>query len=106
MNFRWFLSPTVRQTADMCKQVQKLLNAQRDILEPAAVDALEVVVSETRQAIKNGASDEELRRKMTEMEEVAGKRIKPYPHPDWRENYRARDRRSHAQGRYRQMLWG
>ena len=41
MNFRWFISRTVRHASDMRGHVQKLLNAQRDILAPPAVTALE-----------------------------------------------------------------
>ena len=46
MNLRWFFSSTVRQAADMRKHVQKLLNAQRDILSPEAVAAVETSLAE------------------------------------------------------------
>ena len=86
MKIRWFLSGTVRQATDMCKHVEKLLNAQRDILSAQAVDAVAAAVRDTEGAIAAGATTEALEKQMAKLEEVAGKWIKPYPHSEWREN--------------------
>jgi signal peptidase I len=86
MKLNWFLSGTVRQATDMVKHVQKLLNAQRDILSPQALEAVGASVRETQAAINDNAGNELLGKKMAKLEEVAGKWIKPYPHAEWREN--------------------
>jgi signal peptidase I len=86
MKLRWFLSGTVRQATDMCKHVEKLLNAQRDILSAQAVEAVTAAIGETRAAIDSNASDEALDKQMAKLEEAATKWIKPYPHSEWREN--------------------
>jgi signal peptidase I len=86
MKLRWFLSGTVRQAVDMIKHVRKLLNAQRDILSVAAVEAVRAAMRETEAAIAANAGDEALTKQMGKLEEAAGKWIKPYPHAEWREN--------------------
>jgi len=85
MKLRWFISGTVRQATDMVKHVQKLLNAQRDLLSAQALAAVDNAVRETEAAIDAG-DDKALGKQMTKLEEAAGKWIKPYPHAEWREN--------------------
>ncbi len=86
MIFNMFTSKVVRQAKDMCKQVHKLLSAQRDILSAPAVVALEKALAETHAAIKNRATENALRDQMNELESTANKWIKPYPHSGIREN--------------------
>jgi signal peptidase I len=85
MNFKWFASRNVRLALDMCKHVQRLLDAQRDILTPQAVSAIETALRETQAAA--GATDEtSLTKAMSSLEETAGKWLKPYPNAAIREN--------------------
>ncbi len=84
--FRWFASGAVRQASDMCNHVQKLLNAQRDILSPQAIEALEAALRQTRTVMASGPPTEALRQQMEELEKTATKWIKPYPNAEWREN--------------------
>src|SRR5665213_2680752 len=86
MKLRWFLSGKVRQATDMCKHVEKLLNAQRDVLSPQAVAAVNATVSEARAALAANGSDELLDREMVRLEEAGNKWFKPYPYAEWREN--------------------
>jgi signal peptidase I len=86
MKLRWFLSGTVRQAADMCKHVEKLVNSQRDILSAQVIEALTSVTRETRAAIDSGADDSTLHKRMEELEKAAARWIKPYPNAEWREN--------------------
>jgi signal peptidase I len=86
MTLRWFLNGTVRQATDMCNHVEKLLNSQRDILSPPAIEAVSSVVNKSREAIRLGEDDPSLRQRMEELEKVANKWIKPYPNAEWREN--------------------
>jgi signal peptidase I len=86
MKLRWFLSGTVRQATDMCKHVQKLIDAQRDLLTPQALEAVNAALNETKAVIDAGGDNAALEKQMANLEQVAGKWIKPYPHAEWREN--------------------
>src|SRR5260221_12366702 len=44
INWRWFSSRTVRQAGQMRKHVEKLVSAQRDILSPKALAAMEAAM--------------------------------------------------------------
>jgi signal peptidase I len=83
---RWFLCAPVRHATDACNHVQKLLNSQRDILSPQAIEALDVALRQTRSVLASGAPKEALQKQMDELEKAANKWIKPYPHSEWREN--------------------
>jgi signal peptidase I len=86
MKLRWFLSSTVRVATDMRKHVQKLLNAQRDILPPQAVSAVQTALQEMQTALDGNAGNAALQTQMESLEKVATKWIKPYPNADWRDN--------------------
>lgn len=86
MKLRWFLSGAVREAIEMCDHVRKLSNAQRDLLSPQAIEALDSALNETQKAIDDHANDETLRKRMGELEMAADKWLKPYPHSEWREN--------------------
>ncbi len=51
MNLKWFTSRTVRLAGDMRKHVRKILSAQRDILSPQAVTAVETALDDTKKAM-------------------------------------------------------
>jgi signal peptidase I len=86
MKLRWFFSSTVRVATDMCKHVRKLLNAQRDILSPQAVSAVEASLQELKTALAGDADNAELQKQMESLEKIATKWIKPYPNAEWRDN--------------------
>jgi signal peptidase I len=86
MNIRWFYSRTVRHAAAMRKHVWKLLQAQKDILSPQAVDGVNNAIGEMDAALKSGAPKTELEKQMAQLEAAANKWLKPYPNPVWREN--------------------
>jgi len=86
MKLRWFLSSAVRQASDMRKHVQKLLNAQRDILSPQAIAAVQTALKEIKAAIDGDANDAALQKQMEALEKTATKWIKPYPYAEWRDN--------------------
>jgi signal peptidase I len=83
---RWFCSKSVRRAVDLKKQAQKILNHQRDILPPKAVEAVESTCVELRQALRSGAKGDELKKRVDACEEAANKWLKPYPHASVREN--------------------
>lgn len=69
----------------MRKHVQRLLNAQRDLLKPEALGAVRIKIAELNEAIA-GTHTGKIRIKTEELQFAAEKWIKPYPHAVWREN--------------------
>lgn len=86
MNLRWFISKTVRQATEMRRQVQKLLNHQRDLLNKPAIQGLTGAIQGVDAAIKDSVDAETLKKQMNDLEESANKWLKPYPHSAIREN--------------------
>src|SRR5688572_5660718 len=86
MTASWFFSKTVRQLAEMCRQMLRVLNEQRDLLGAEAIAGLQAARGEALGAIRSGASKEELQAQMKKLEEAARKWFKPYPNPAVREN--------------------
>jgi signal peptidase I len=86
LNFRWFLSKTVRHAAAMRKHVHRILCAQRDLLSPSAVQNVTASLEELNNAIRSDTTKAALRKQMEKLEETANKWLKPYPHHAWREN--------------------
>src|SRR5579884_694799 len=86
MASKWFKSRTARQASDMCRHVRKLLNAQRDILSPQAITAIETSMGAVAAAVRDNAADEQLKKGMTDLENTANKWLKPYPNAGIREN--------------------
>jgi signal peptidase I len=86
MNWRWLISRTVRHAGQLRKQVWKLLNAQRDLLSPQAIKAVEDAMVALRQKALAGADAKALLQEMETLEKVATKWLKPYPSASMREN--------------------
>ncbi len=76
----------LRQAKDMRKHVQKLLDAQRDILSPQAIGGMESALKDLQKGIQEKAGDEVLNKQMLSLHDAAGKWLKPYPHAGIREN--------------------
>jgi len=86
MNFRWFISRTVRDATHMHKHVWKLLNAQRDLLSAEAIQNVQKSMDELRAASRSAVAASAIKEKMKGLEDVANKWLKPYPNPGLREN--------------------
>jgi len=86
MILRWFLSKTVREACTLRKHVLHLLDAQRDLLAPAAINGVTAAASQLRDTIAAGESVEKIRAGMDGLDQAANKWLKPYPHALWREN--------------------
>jgi signal peptidase I len=84
MNLRWFLSKTVREATAVHKHYRRLLAAQRDILAPAAVGAVQLKLDELQAAL--GGDKGKLRIKAEELQFAGEKWLKVYPSAAWREN--------------------
>ena len=86
MILRWLFSRTLRDACALRKHVQRLLNAQRDVMTPAALQLVQGALLELQSAINDRVNKKELRKQMEKLEQVAGKWLRPYPHAAWREN--------------------
>ena len=86
MTLQWFTSKTVRQATAMRKHVQKLLNHQRDILSPQAVDAVTAAIASVERATQENPGKDAITKEMENLETVANKWLKPYPQAALREN--------------------
>ncbi len=86
MTISWFFSKTVRQLSEMCRQMWRVLNEQRDLLTPEAISGLTAAHNEAQAAIQNGASKRDLEGQMKNLEEAARKWFKAYPNAAIREN--------------------
>jgi len=82
----WLLSKTVRQATAMRKHVEKLLNHQRDVLSPPAIEAILAAMSSCQMAVANNADKAALETQMENLEQAANKWLRPYPNAAWREN--------------------
>jgi len=70
----------------MRKHVIKLLNHQRDLLQPRAIETVRASADELDKAIHENADSATLQKKMEELGAAAEKWLKPYPNAVWREN--------------------
>ena len=86
MNLNWFHSSTVRQASHMRNHVRKILSAQRDLLAPPAITAVEQSLQEMQEACLGPVDKGLIERRMEGLEEVANKWLRPYPHAGMREN--------------------
>jgi signal peptidase I len=84
--WRWLFSSTVRQVHETCRQIKRLENEQRDLLNPEAMAALDAVRTEARARIAGGAGASELKREIDKLTEAASTWLKPYPNAALREN--------------------
>jgi signal peptidase I len=85
---RWLISRTVRQATDMRKQVWIVLNSQRDVLSPKAINEVTRALAAFRASLKAAPDAETLLAEMEKLEKTATQWLKPYPHPSARENFK------------------
>lgn len=83
---RWFLSKTVRHATAMRRHVEKLLNHQRDILAPQAIEGVQSSIRDINAAIASDTAKADLEKQMEALEKAANKWLMPYPNAAWREN--------------------
>ena len=84
--FRWFFSRTVRQAVVMCRQVRKLIQAQRDLLASEKIQEISKSARELKGAIAAGEHLDAIRTRMKSLEKAANDNLLPYPSASIREN--------------------
>jgi signal peptidase I len=82
---RWFGSKTVRQATDFCRQAKRIVNEQRDLLKPEAVQMMNGAIAHLREGLRT-ENKTELQSRMTSLEQAASKWLRPYPNPGIRDN--------------------
>jgi len=70
----------------MCKHIQRILDAQRDLLSRDAIQNVEKAIADLRNTIASNPNSSVLDAKMTDFEGIANKWLKPYPNAGLREN--------------------
>ena len=86
MTIQWFLSRRVRAATHMYKHVQKILNAQRDLLSADAIQNVQKAIDDLANTVRSNPKRAVLDAKVTEFETTANKWLKPYPNAGLREN--------------------
>lgn len=82
----WFFSKTVRQASEMRRQVRMLLNEQRDLLKPEAIQKIQGGVDSMTSVLEQGSGKEVIKTEMNRLEKVANDNLIPYPGGSVREN--------------------
>jgi len=86
LNLNWLLSNSVRHAGRLHKHVWRILSAQRDLLPPGSVSAVESALREMQATCAATRDPKRLEAQMAHLEAVANKWLKPYPHATLREN--------------------
>jgi signal peptidase I len=82
----WFASRSVRHAAIVARQVERLVNEQRDLLSPEAVQAICREVHRLRGTLRETRRKGPIQERLNAIEAVASERLLPYPNPSLREN--------------------
>jgi len=86
MKLRWFLSRQFRHTSDLWERTSKLRKAQWDLLAPQDLQLLDAALLATKAALDAGTGDPVLADCAAELEQAAEQTLRPYPHPEWRDD--------------------
>lgn len=82
----WFLSRTVRQARQMCSHAQKIVDAQKDLLTPQAMEPVNRAIHDLRDATRGPLDAKAVEQKMVDLDKAASKWLKHYPFASYREN--------------------
>ncbi|MBM3844789.1 MAG: signal peptidase I [Verrucomicrobia bacterium] len=82
----WWLSKKVRQARQMCSHARKLINEQRDLLSPAAKDAMDASVAKLDKLTCGKLDPKGVEQGMNDLESTATRWLRPYPFASYREN--------------------
>ena len=86
MIWRWFTSRTIRHSVDVCKQVGKILHAQRDLLPINDVCIVEKQLADTWEVLGRNPGNDEATKATAELLNVANEKLLSHRHSSIREN--------------------
>lgn len=84
-NWRWFVSKRLREAVEDCKQIKKLLAAQRDLIRPAKIEKLEKALTELKTQCRGPIDKEALQTARMNTLDTADKVLIPYPDASYRD---------------------
>ncbi len=82
----WLLSSKVREARQMSGHARKILEEQRDQLNPQAIQAMEESIATLKTTFKTQRDAKTISSRMADLESTATKWLKPYPYASYREN--------------------
>jgi len=84
-NWRWFISKKLRESREEYKQVSKLLEAQRDLLKPQAIEDIESCLISLNQESKGAINHESFKEAREELLKTAEQKLIAYPDAQYRD---------------------
>jgi len=84
-NWRWFISKKLREAREESKQVQKLLDAQRDLLKPHAIEEIESCLKNLNQQSRGAINHVTLKEVREELLKTAEQKLIAYPDAQYRD---------------------
>jgi len=82
---KWFTSGAVRHAWQAARHVEKILQHQRDLLSPEAVNLVQADIDTLSKHCREGEK-KSIIDSLARLEKTANKWLKPYPNATWREN--------------------
>jgi signal peptidase I len=84
-NWRWFISKRLREAREEYKQVSKLLEAQRDLLKPQAIEEIESCLKKLNQESRGAINHETFKEAREELLKTAEQKLLAYPDAQYRD---------------------
>ena len=84
-NWRWFISKRLREAREEYKQVSKLLEAQRDLLKPQAIEEIEFCLKKLNQESRGEINHETFKEAREELLKTAEQKLLAYPDAQYRD---------------------
>ncbi|MDG2212513.1 MAG: hypothetical protein P8M70_01670, partial [Verrucomicrobiota bacterium] len=84
-NWRWFISKRLREAREEYKQVSKLLEAQRDLLKPQAIEEIEFCLKKLNQESRGAINHETFKEAREELLKTAEQKLLAYPDAQYRD---------------------
>lgn len=82
----WLISKDVRRLSETCRHLDRLINEQRDLLRPEALNTLQAAADKARPVLRTRREKPVLNAEIANLEQAATKWLQPYPSAAIREN--------------------
>lgn len=82
----WLSSKAIRNAIETCRHVEKITNAQRDLVPANGIGEVEAAIAAIRAAVRARKPKQAIAELIGKLDVVANKWLKPYPYGAWREN--------------------
>ena len=85
LNWRWFISKTLREACEDHKHIRKLLDAQRDLLKEEKIESLQKSLDNLKEHCQGPLNLEELKEAREDLMTTAETVLIPYEDRNWRD---------------------